>query len=409
MNCIFSSRNAVYDESTKKYTFNFRSALSNVRTFTIKECSFVLENHNVSPAHVFLRCNQILDNAESGSFREARSGITDGLNHHTSVVAMLVENSQKFRYHLKLPVTFRLRKNCFIEALSFFFTDDSGQILDMRAQSGNLNSPVSDATIDELQDLVFWTDFSAPNKLLDINNSPVPAEANQNVNYILDRKRPTLSFALAYGTHCSTCLIGQTIGITRGENQSWQSFFDGSAWNDGEGTLQDQFHFHMLVNLPDISAFCNLVVSEFLYLVVYQNALVVVKNGNDYNGVLNLQVLQNVPYIISLQRVQQGNNWNFDVTLQPALEDVNQQGTQTASVEATSQQILDDEQWNNVRIGAPNTHFSQQTSHMLLCNGSSTDDFDKCIAWIKAKAGGTEVGEPETGTESHFSLFATIQ
>jgi hypothetical protein len=203
--------------------------------------------------------------------------------------------------------------------------------------------------------------------------------------------------------------VGQTIGVTRGENIGWQSFFDSTAWVSGTQTLNDVFHFHILINFPDSSAHCQVFLSEFLYIVLYQGSLCIIRNGNDYTNIANVQLLQNVPYVMSFQRVQAGNTWNFDVRVEPAVEDTYEQGVQTDTVEATSQSILDTEAWNNVRIGAPNTHFAQQSSHMLLVNGNTQSDYETCIGWLKAKAQGTEIAEAPTGTESHFSLFAELR
>jgi hypothetical protein len=408
MKAVLSSNNASYDEVSKKYTFAFRNPLSNINYFKILDCSFVLENHTISPAQVFLRSPEILNNTTSGTVREARNGANDGLDHHSDIICMLTENAQSFRYNLKQSVTFRLRKNNYINQLTFYFTDSQGNVLDMRATQNNVAS-ASDSQVEAIDDLIFWTDMSKANKLLNVNNAPVPIEADQNVNYILDRKSTTLVHALQYGTHCTTCLVGQTIGVTRGENIGWQSFFDSTAWVAGNQTLNDVFHFHILINFPDSSAHCQVFLSEFLYIVLYQGSLCIILNGNDYTNTANVQLLQNVPYVMSFQRVHGGNTWNFDVRVEPAGEDTYEQGVQTDTVEATSQSILDTEAWNNIRIGAPNTHFSQQSSHMLLVNGNTQSDYETCIGWLKAKAQGTEIAETPTGTESHFSLFAELR
>ena len=54
----------------------------------------------------------------------------------------------------------------------------------MRATQNNVAS-ASDGQVEALDDLIFWTDLSKANKLLNVNNAPVPIEADQNVNYIL--------------------------------------------------------------------------------------------------------------------------------------------------------------------------------------------------------------------------------
>jgi hypothetical protein len=409
MRFVLTSRNATYDETLREYIFELGQPLSNFKKFRILDCSFVLENHTLAPPEIFMRSEKLADNISRGAIREVKKGVNDGLAHSSNVIAYLTENTDKFRYHLKHPIEYEIRRNGFIQRLDFFFTDAEHNKLNMRETQQALTT-ATDAQIEAIADLLIWTDFTNNNAMTDINNAPVAAEANLAVNHVQDRKQITLKYSLAYGQNGLTCLVGQTVGITRGQNQSWQSFYDGTAWSSGQGVLNDEFHFHTLFMVNNSNDFCVFFLSEFLYIVLYQGVLCIIKNGNDFTNTASLQVLAQTPYILSVKRVNDGNTWNFECRLE-APTDTHNQGIQTDTVEATSQQNLDTAAWNNVRIGAPNTHFAQFQSHMILCNtnANSPTDYDLCIAWLKAKCNGTEqVEEAPSGTESHFSIFAEL-
>ena len=404
---LFSSKHSNYDEATASYRFNMEKTLHEPRVFALNNVTFVLKNFENPPNEILMCSKKLTQNILRDHFRDFKNG-TESLS---NVVAYL-QHKDGFHYHLTERESFRLNQNQALNIIDFYFTDGNGDLIHMipTSNSENLTS-VTDNEIKDNADTLIFINMEAPLALRNPQNVPYASlSGGEEVNYIQCQKSVMCNLALAYGQNGLVNQIGETWGISRGTNQSWQSFFDSDWYQPGTGALQDEFCYHTLFQINDTSNFCFLLLMEALKIVFYQQALVVVVGANDYTNQANIQVLAQTPYVLSVRRFND-NGWKMEVRLEPC-NDIYQQGVQTDIITATSQTITDDNQNSKIRIGAPNTSFYQVQSHMILHNGSDQELRNKCIFWLKAKCNGTSVEAAETDdtvVQSHFTAYSIIR
>ena len=294
MKLVFSSQNSQYEPLSKSYHFRLKETFNSGKKFTIHSISIKLENMTTFPNEVLLCSNSIASMMNKGHFRT----FEDGLGHISNVIAYLNKQESGI-FYLKNPLTLDLTNNSKIHEFDFYFTDGSGNILDMRETHSPLTT-VSDNEILDSQNCLFFTDITHPNTLRDQQNVvvPTPLQGNEQVNYIQDRKSALLQLALAYGQNGLVAGLGNnTFAITRGLNQSWQSYFDSTAWLAGSNPLvQDgTFHFHYLWSMNNVSDFTMHFYNDWMRLAMYQSVFTVIDSANQYtNQSQNIQILAKI-------------------------------------------------------------------------------------------------------------------
>ena len=398
MRYLLHSGHAVYDTSSKKFTYTLDKRIQDPKSIKITKASYVLGSGvTETPPVVYLRSDALSQLCSSKHTVELKNeGHEDG----TNVLAVLEERHDTGRYSFEeKPRTLPVKMHENITNIDIFFTDN--QTIIGPAPPGSQNNNVLDADVAGIPDLKLWIDMR-PSTLLTSAYAETP-NVGDSVRYIYQNAAAASNIFSGYGDFDVTA-FGQGRGIS--SQVAWQYAVETASPNY---FAQDDFTCVFGIKMPQNAVSGNNRILNFWWLDVHIR-LGVLKitdvNGN-YHDTGTGSVIPLQDYIVTIRRMDPDGDgiYEFFTRLERLSTSTVVNGTGTPVGKPTSQQ-------SSMYLSMANEHFLNQTGvlgPLILFLGTDSGSVTNAESWIRNTYGGTNTsGAVTTPTDPTFFIELEI-
>mgnify|MGYP006103106781 CR=1 FL=1 len=380
---LLNSADAIYNDTTKQYSFSLDKRLHRPRTLRIRKCSYSNASGATHPLVVYLESNALSGLIPKRHTLRLKS---TNHNHQTNILATLQETHTVGRYDLQNDQRlFQTDPERNVRDIDIAFSNN-GTLLPKSAAAGT-NATGSDAEVLAIgDDLLAFIDFAAARTL---NQSFAPVDQPGDTVYYLYNRGPNSELILQnnYGSGTQLAAIGQHRGITR--QGSWESVID--SWPVDLNDVNSQFTVHSLFKLSTL-AWTLLFDTGYMKIYIWGQQLAYEDANGNKTGVLS--VIPHVDYMLSIQRIEAGANASFDWRLERLDDNTIQTAQSDSGLAAPPNANGFPWKW-----GTAATHFQQVQSCWILHNGLDAGHQATCQQWIKNTHAGTTTAS-SSGAES---------
>ena len=369
------SSDAVYDDTTKKYTINIDKRIHRPSSLSVTKCHYSNASGGVHPLVVYLESTALSNLIKKKHTIQLKS--TDHQN-RTEVIGTLQETHTVGRYDLRNDQrVFETDSEKNMVKIDIGFSDNGSLLPKSSATASNLTGS-DDEVLAIGSDLLAFIDFG---KTRTLSQAFQPLDQPGDTVYYLYNRGPNteLIFTNNYGNGTQLASIGQHRGITR--QGSWESVID--SWPVDLVTVNSTFCVHSLFKLTSLS-WTILFNTGYIKCYIWGQQLAYEDASGTRVGVLS--VIPFVDYLLTVQRIDDPNQ--NSAALHWRLERLDDNTVQTAVSGSglTAPPNANGFAWS---WGTAATHFQQIQSCWILHNGVNAAHQETCQTWIRNTYNGT--------------------
>ena len=320
MKFLFHSENAVYNETTKVWTFTLDERFHNPTEIEFENVIFSPAGTS-KPNCVFMRSNSM-----KNMISEKHTMLVKSHQEDSNVIAVLHEQHDG-RYRIQQPRTFAVNPNRSSRIIDFYFTDGETKIAEEETSTNNNTTPGSNEQViidlNTAGKLVLWLPMTF-GTLLDVSNIPVAdTDFTENVRYITNKLTDApQNIIMGTNKNFTRVVLGASdnFGIT-GADQSWSYAADTS--NNTNFPDGSSFVWSCIIKTPATMGWSYMLNTQrgLIIAVDSGNAVMFQQEGNSWATLSTLNWFPNRDYILTVKRKEVNGTKNLYWTMEDLLLD----------------------------------------------------------------------------------------